>query len=152
MGQLRRHTIAAAACAAVILVASAASAQTVDIELPGKFGEFRVVNRGTAIRLNSAVKVQRKVGSGWEDAEVSNLYLIPACQANAVPGCVSLAAKASLQPVAWRGNYCSAQCMSNCNLDGPVPPGTYRYVVTSCDHKHQFVSAAFEKKAEEPKH
>jgi hypothetical protein len=132
------------------LLAAAASGGGVDIELPGKFGEFRVVNRGAAIRLSAAVKVQQKTGGEWRDTPVTNLHLRDSC-AKPAPECVSLGAEGRLQPVPWSGNYCSAQCPANCNLDGPAPPGIYRYVVSSCDHKRRFVSAAFEKRLEEPK-
>jgi hypothetical protein len=136
--------------AGVLLAAAATSGGGVAIELPGKFGEFRLVNRGPAIELSRVVKVQQRVGGEWRDTPVTNLYLTPSC-ASHVPECVSLGAKASLQPVPWSGNYCSSQCPANCNLDGPVPPGIYRYVATSCDRKHRMVSGAFEKKPPEAK-
>jgi len=148
MGQLRCHTIGAAICAGMVLATAAASGPQVEIQLPGKFGEFRVVNRGAMIQLNSTVKVQHETGGDWQDSPVTDLYLTASCAHGAVPDCVSLSAKARLQPVPWSGNYCSSQCNLNCNLDGPAPPGIYRYVVTSCDHKHQFFSAAFPKKAQ----
>jgi len=151
MGRLRCHTLGATVCAGVVLAAAAASGPEMQIELTGKFGEFRLVNRGAALQLSSAVTVEQKVNGEWKDAPVTNFYLIPSCTQGPVPDCVSLAAKASLRPVPWRGNYCSSQCPANCNLDGPVPPGTYRYVVTSCDHKQRFVSAAFERKSQEAK-
>jgi hypothetical protein len=151
MGYLQCKTIGALICVGVALATAAASAPGVEIELSGKFGEFRLVNRGAAIQLNSAVNVQQQVNGKWEDLPVTNLYLIPSCTRSPVPECVLLAAKSSLQPVPWSGNYCSSQCMANCNLDGPVSPGVYRYVVTSCDHERQIFSVAFEKKAGESK-
>jgi hypothetical protein len=146
MGYVRRHAIAII-CAGVAVAAARASAPGLVIELSDNVGEFRLVNRGAAIRLESSVKIQREVGGAWQDVPVTNLDLTPACTRNPVPDCVSLAAGANLQPVPWSGNYCSSQCMANCNLDGPVPPGVYHYVVTSCDRKQRFLSAPFEKKA-----
>jgi hypothetical protein len=146
MGYLRRHTIGAAVCVGVALATARASGPGVEIELSGKFGEFQLINRGPAIQLNSTVKVQQKISGAWQDAPVTNLYLTPWCRPEPMPDCISLARGASLQPIPWSGNYCSSQCMANCNLDGPVPPGIYRYVVASCDRKREFFSAAFEKK------
>jgi hypothetical protein len=146
MGHLRRHAIGVIVCAGVALAAARASGPGLVIELSDNVGEFRLVNHGAAIRLEASVKVQQKIGAAWQDAPVTNLYLTPACTSDPVPDCVSLAAGTSLQPVPWSGNYCSSQCMANCNLDGPVPPGIYRYVVTSCDRKQRFLSSPFEKK------
>ena len=144
MDQLRRYAIIAAACSATMLAASAVP--QIEIQLPGKFGEFRVINRGETIQLNSTVKVQQKTPGGWQDAPVTNLRLRASCEAGAATECMTLAAGASLQPPSWTGSYCSSQCLSNCNLDGPAPPGTYRYVISSCDGEHKFVSPPFEKK------
>jgi len=146
MDRLQRAAIGAAVCAGVILALAAATRPEIEIQLGGKFGEFRVINHGKSIQLNSAVKVQQKVGGEWQDTPVSNFYLIPSCGKGPVPDCVSLLSGATLQPVPWRGNYCFAQCIVPCNLDGPVPSGTYRYVLTSCDRKRKFVSASFERK------
>ncbi len=148
MGKLRHHAIAVLACAAVALSTVAAAGQVVEIEVSKTFGEIQLVNRGAAIQLSSEVKVEQMVDGKWQQTPVANLYLISSCTQSPAPACVLLAANASLRPVPWRGNYCSSQCMANCNLDGPVPPGTYRYVVTSCDRKRRFYSAAFEKKAQ----
>lgn len=144
MEQLRRYAIIAAACSATMFATSAFS--QIEIQLPGKFGEFRVINRGEAIQLNSNVKVQQKTTGGWQDAPVSNLRLGVTCEVGTATECTTLVAGASLQPPSWTGSYCSSQCLSNCNLDGPAPPGTYRYVISSCDGKRRFVSPAFEKK------
>ena len=143
MERLRRHEIAASLCLAAIFAAPPAQ---VNIELPGAFGEFRLVNRGPAVRLNSVVKVQRKVDGAWQDAPVANLYLIQSCAPAAPPECVELAAGARLKPVPWTGNSCSSQCVQNCNLDGALPAGAYRFLVTTCDRKRRFVSPQFEKK------
>jgi len=139
MGQLRCHTIGAAICAGMVLATAAASGPQVEIQLPGKFGEFRVVNRGAMIQLNSTVKVQHETGGDWQDSPVTDLYLTASCAHGAVPDCVShCRPKPVCSPSHGAVTTVPSQCNLNCNLDGPAPPGIYRYVVTSCDHKHQF--------------
>ena len=144
MDQLRRYAMTALLCSTTMLVPSAHP--QVEVQLSGKFGEFRVLNRGKQIQLNTTVKIQEKTSEGWREAPVTNLRLRASCEASAAKECMTLAAGASLQPPAWTGSYCSSQCLANCNLDGPAPPGTYRYVISSCDGKHKFVSPPFEKK------
>jgi hypothetical protein len=147
MGQFRRCPIALVVVAVACLPTVAGPVPKVTIGLPGKFGEFRLTNRGEPVQFDSSVKVQQQIDGEWRDTHVANLYLISSCKAGQPPRCVSLASGAVFQPAAWSGNYCSAQCTANCNLDGPVPPGVYRYVATSCDGMHRFFSAPFEKKA-----
>jgi hypothetical protein len=149
MEQLRRYALIAAACAGAAFLMPAAQPAgdgAVEVQLLGNFGAFQVVNHGAAIQLGSLVKVEAKVHGEWKDSLVANLYLIPKCASGAAPKCLSLAAGQTLQPVPWRGNYCYSQCPEPCDLDGPVPPGSYRFVVSTCDRKRQFVSAPFEKK------
>jgi len=138
-----------AVCAvAGLLIASAQAAgkPALEVLLPGPFGALQVVNHGESIRLSTVVRVEQQVGADWKDTSVTNLFLIHECTTAPAPKCVSLSAGATLEPVSWRGNYCYAQCPVPCDLDGPVPPGVYRFVVSSCDHKHKFVSPMFEKK------
>jgi len=149
MARLQRYGLI---CAAALTIAAFTRdlqpAQTVAIEvnLAEQFGSFRLVNSGPSISLNSAVEVERQENGDWQNARVSNLLLIRSCQEKASQKCIQLAARATLQPPPWRGNYCSSQCPVPCDLDGPLPPGTYRFVITSCDGKHRFHSASFQKK------
>ena len=143
MARFRRYALTAAA--GIVTLFAAAPLPRVEIQPGGKFGEFRVVNHGAAIRLRSAVEVQRREKDKWVDAHVANLHLTASC-AGTVPDCVTLAAGATLQPVPWTGSFCASQCTVNCNLDGTAPSGTYRFAVTSCDRKFRFYSDSFEKK------
>jgi hypothetical protein len=139
-----------AACGLVvslsILPVSCARAAGVLVELGGGFGEFSVRSQGTAASLNSAVTVERKVEGKWVRMDVTNLYLRSACDGSTPPRCQRLDANATLKAAPWTGRFCSSQCPSSCRLDGPAPPGTYRFVITTCDGKETFVSAEFEKK------
>lgn len=149
MDRLRCNGIMASMCAVllatVIIPVRCAKASAVVIELGGGFGEFSVVNRGEAISLNSAVAVRQLVTGEWEDALVTNLYLREACRAVRPPRCRELGPDEEIKAVRWTGNFCSSQCPGPCRLDGPAPPGTYRFAVTSCDGKETFVSPEFRK-------
>jgi hypothetical protein len=148
MEHLRRYALMAAACAsaACLMPGSSPAGGAVEVQLPGTFGTFQLVNHGESTQLDSAVRVETKVDGEWKDSNVANLYLIAKCRSGAPAKCVTLAAGQTLQPMPWRGNYCSSQCPVPCDLDGPVPKGIYRFVVSACDRKRQFVSAALEKK------
>ncbi len=115
------------------------------IELSPSFGAFSVTNPGAAASLASAVKVQRLADGKWVDANVTNLYLIETCGAAPPPVCRKLAPKEKVKALPWTGRFCASQCPGSCRLDGPAPPGTYRFVVKSCDGKETFVSPEFKK-------
>jgi hypothetical protein len=136
----------------VLVAALLASAQPaeprVEIKLLPGFGAFEVVNHGNAIELSTAVEVERQVDGRWSDVHVSNLKLVAGCPSVSVksPKCTTLAAHVTLRPMKWLGNYCYSQCPTACDLDGPVPAGIYRLVVSSCDLKYKFRSAPFDKR------
>jgi len=148
MGQFRRQTlIAVAACLGCAAArAQPAAGPMVELMLGDGFGSFTLVNRGPAVQLRSAIKVERQVDAGWQDARVTNFYLIEQCTRAPVPACITLAAGATLRPMPWLGNFCYAQCPVNCELDGPLPAGSYRFVVMTCDGTRQFASPPFQKK------
>ena len=149
MAHIRRNQVIAAVFACAIIAALAAQGAkdpAVEVSLPGGFGAFRVVNHGPPISLSSAVEVEHLAGGVWADARVTNLDLTPKCQSVSIPNCISVAAGGTLLPVPWRGSYCYSQCPVSCDLDGQLPPGTYRFKVHTCDRKHHFVSRPFEKK------
>lgn len=148
MGQLRRHALSPTLILFVGLnglAVLAGTASQLAIETGSRFGEFRVVNAGNAIHLQAAVLVERQVGDQWQKAPVSNLELRETCLATPSPKCLEIGAKEILRPVPWTGNFCSAQCPSACRLDGPAPPGRYRFVVSSCRGDQVYASPPFEK-------
>jgi hypothetical protein len=148
MDYFRRYALIAAVAGAGLLFAAPqpANGPAIEVLAPGPFGALQLVNHGQSIRLSAVLKVEQQLGNDWKDTPVTNLFLIAQCGAAPVPKCVSLPAGATFQPVPWRGNYCNSQCPVPCDLDGPVPPGVYRFVVSTCDHKRKFVSPTFEKK------
>ncbi len=120
--------------------------QAVEVRLTGSFGAVTLINNGPAVRLRSALKVERETSGQWKDTGVANLRLVTRCTHHPVPACTSLAAGARFEPAPWTGRYCSSQCPVACDLDSPVPPGTYRFSVITCDGRRHFESPPFEKK------
>ncbi len=148
MGKLRCETLRSGGyvvlLATLVFPVGCAKATGVLVELGRNFGEFSVVNRGSTISLNSAVTVEQKVNGKWVRASVTNLYLRETCGAQPQP-CRRLEHNDRITAVQWTGKFCSSQCPVPCRLDGPAPPGTYRFVVTSCDGKDTFASPEFKK-------
>jgi hypothetical protein len=150
MGQFRCNALNTAGYAVLVLTMvsplSRADIAGVKVELGSGFGEFSVSNQGPAISLSSAVVVERKENEKWVRAGVTNLHLREACEATKLPHCHEVKPNEKINAVPWTGKFCSSQCPSHCRLDGPAPPGVYRFVVTSCSGKETFPSPEFEKK------
>ena len=147
MVELRRYALTAIWAGSCLAAACQSAAEPpMEVRLTKGFGAFRLINHGPAVQLASAVEVERQVDGRWTSTGVSNLYLVPKCMIGVTSKCVTLPAGGPLEPVAWRGNYCYSQCPVPCDLDSPVPAGTYRFVVSTCDRKQHFASPPFEKK------
>jgi hypothetical protein len=150
MGQLRCNALNIAGYAVLVLTMmsplSRGESSGVNVELGSGFGEFSVSNQGPTISLSSTVVVERKENEKWVRAGVTNLHLREACETTKVPHCRELKPNEKISAVRWTGKFCSSQCPSHCRLDGPAPPGIYRFVVTSCNGKESFSSPEFEKK------
>ena len=164
MTGLRRHArILASVC--VISAAAAQPTGNAPIEFrliesagPVKIGgpfalcrshTFQLVNLGPSIELKSTVTIERQVSGRWRDEEIKNFFLVETCPSrrdwpSPNPRCVSLAAGAVLQPAPWRGYSCDLQCPTSCDKNVVSPPGTYRFVVESCDGQRQIVSPPFQ--------
>jgi len=149
MGEFRRWPLASRICVVALaaLMSPRGFPQTaaVTVELGANFGEFFVINGDQSLSLNSSVAVQQKVDGKWVPVSVTNLYLRETCATGQPPRCRKLERGERIKAARWTGNFCSSQCPGPCRLDGPAPPGTYRFAVTSCDGKETFVSPDFEK-------
>jgi hypothetical protein len=150
MGQLRCNALNTAGYAVLVLTLvsplGGANVSGVKVELGAGFGEFSVSNQGPAISLNSIVVVERKENEKWVRASVTSLHLREVCGATKLPRCREVKPNEKINAVPWTGKFCSSQCPSHCRLDGPAPPGSYRFVVTRCDGRETFSSPEFEKK------
>ncbi len=161
MTELRRHALVLAS----VCVISAAAAQPngnapiesrlVESAGPVKIDRvtlcrshtFQLVNHGPSIELKSTVTIERQVRGRWNDAGIKNFFLVERCSEDwdhTIPRCVSLAAGAVLQPAPWQGYSCYSQCPTSCDSNVVSPPGTYRFVVESCEGQRQIVSPPFQ--------
>jgi hypothetical protein len=147
MGQLRCNPLNIGYAALVLILVSIsgrANVSGVTVELGSGFGEFSVSNRGPAISLSSTVVIERKENGKWARVAVTNLRLRDVC--TATKRCREMKPNETIHAIPWTGKFCSSQCPSHCRLDGPAPPGTYRFVIIRCDGKQKFPSPEFEKK------
>lgn len=150
MGQFRRKTLITAFVLTTLFLALsidvyAESTPAITIELGQRFGEFIVINHGSALLIQSAVVVEQELGGKWQKIPISNLELREVCLTSPSPSCIELGANATLRPVPWTGNFCSSQCPVPCRLDNATPPGTYRFVIAPCYGKRVYTSPPFEK-------
>jgi hypothetical protein len=101
-----------------------------------------LANRGASeISLRTSVIVEvESAGSFAAAPSTSSLALRYDCTHEA-ERCVTLAPGAELQPPAWLGTWGDMQC--RCTRCGPVEPGSYRLVVTTCDGSHRVESNTF---------
>ena len=166
MTGLRRHALILASVCVIFAVAAQPTGNApIEFRLvqsagPVKIGgpvtlcrshTFQLVNLGPSIELKSNVTIERQVSGRWNDAGIKNFFLVETCPSsedwpseNTIPRCVSLAAGAVLQPAPWRGFSCDSQCPTSCDSNVAFPPGTYRFVVESCDGQRQIVSPPFQ--------
>lgn len=105
-------------------------------------GSFEIRNSGAEIELASAVEVEQLQDGEWRHPR-TKLTLAESCPKAAMASCVTLARDAVLHPVAWTGFSCSSQCETRCKKNVYLGPGTFRFVVLSCDRKRRFESDSF---------
>jgi hypothetical protein len=101
-----------------------------------------IANHGaseTSLAARVIVEVEHD-GAFAEVPSTSALALRYDC-AHEAEHCVTLAAGAELLPPDWLGTWGDMQCV--CTRCGPVEPGNYRLVVTTCDGSHRTTSNTF---------
>lgn len=98
-----------------------------------------VANHGTEdVSLRSELVVEVDQGGTFQTApSTTGLALRRDC-AHEAERCVTLAPGAELLPPDWLGTSGDVQCA--CTRCGPVEPGDYRLVVTTCDGAHRVES------------
>ncbi len=113
------------------------------VATPGPDGvAISIANHGGAdASLRSAVVVEVDEGGSFSGAPSSSTLALRYDCAREPEPCVTLAPGAELLPPAWLGTWGDMQCV--CTRCGPVAPGRYRLVVTTCDGAHRVESNAF---------
>ena len=131
-----------AIAAAFLLVTEAAHAQSVSVRNLVPPGTFEVVNEGGNVSLSSKVQVQHLYKGAWYNVGW-NVRLVRSCDIPQIPDCITLHRGERLQPLPWNGYSCSSQCSESCRANTIYPPGTFRFVVTSCSGDKSFAGPAF---------
>ncbi len=137
---------ASAAMVALDAGAGAAASAPVVITVLG-LGRFEVAAPAKAT-VRTVARLERRGADGaWSppaDAELDlgkGYRLLERCD-DPAPACIDVTTP--LQPVAWTGLDCSAQCNHSCRANRWVGPGTFRLVVLSCDGATSTAGPAFE--------
>ena len=94
---------------------------------------------GDDVELSREVIVERNGDGGT----ALTLQLIEMCGAPDAGACVSIPARATFTPVAWTGMSCDSQCPRPCRANYHLGPGTFRFVVRTCDGRRHWESAWF---------
>ena len=111
-------------------------------------GAFSVRNASPQeVRVAREVIVERQTAGKWEQI-VAPVELVQRCENPPAGSCIALAGSATIRPVPWNGYSCAPQCPGSCRANVYAGPGTFRFVVTSCDRTQRFTGPAFELPAE----
>ena len=150
MGRLRRSALETGLAGAFLLAGSALwlageSAPVIQLRTPAPPGSLTIENRGAgAVELARKIAVEMRRGDTWAPVD-TEFDAVAECAAPSNAGaCVRLAGKSTLRAVAWRGFSCSGQCASICRANLYYGPGTFRFVVSTCDRKKQYRSEPFQ--------
>jgi hypothetical protein len=106
-------------------------------------GAFEVENTGDAIELSWTVGVEQKVGEAWESRVVEELRLVEQCDPPPTTRCRNLDKGVKIRPIPWTGFSHTAQCQTSARANIYLGPGTFRFVVTSCDGSRKYYSEGF---------
>ena len=93
-----------------------------------------------SLRTAVIVETQAPAGAFEPGASEGSLALRPDCE-HAAETCVTLAPGGELRPPSWNGTWGDMQC--DCERCAPADPGTYRFVVVTCDGEHRIEGAPF---------
>jgi hypothetical protein len=108
-----------------------------------KAGAVAVENHGAAIRLRHRLVVEQLFDGTWHDTG-AYVDLVEACdERGSAETCRELRSGATLTMVPWDGTACDGQCPRPCRSNSYLGPGTFRFVVESCDRKQRFAGAPF---------
>jgi hypothetical protein len=114
-------------------------------------GAFEIENTGERIELAWDVRVQQKKGDAWEDRVVEDLRLVEDCQTPPAAPCRTLEKGTRVRPVPWTGFSHTAQCQKAARANVYLGPGTFRFVVSSCDGARKYYGDPFQLPERPPK-
>jgi hypothetical protein len=106
-------------------------------------GAFEIENTGEEIDLAWPVGVQQQTAAGWEDRVVQDLRLIESCEPPPGTPCRRLSKGGKIRPIPWPGFSHTGQCEKSARANLYLGPGTFRFVVASCDGAHKFYGEPF---------
>ena len=86
---------------------------------------------------------QDKTTVGFQSFEPTEPFqLVETCTGHAPDACVT--PDHAMQLVRWSGMTCGTQCGLGCRGTVPYGPGSFRFVLTTCDHAHVYPSPPFD--------
>lgn len=108
-------------------------------------GQLEVEANGVSLASDVVIDGKgRGETSAFKPVITNEPYLLAeSCGARPAPGACSTPDH-PIHPVAWTGMTCGSQCPTGCRANVPVGPGTFRFVVSSCDRKTTYPSPEFE--------
>ena len=107
-----------------------------------KPGSVSVSNSGPAIQVKRRIVIEQKSAGKWVPTD-AYYDLIGYCGDAAKQDCRELK-RGTIEVVPWNGYSCSGQCVRPCRSNSYLGPGTFRFVVVTCDGKQRFEGAPFE--------
>ena len=105
-------------------------------------GAFQIENIGPPVRLSGEVHIEQQVGRQWQEL-APVIHLIESCWASVTQECPEIDPHKVITPVPWSGFSCSVQCPTKCKKNAYLGPGTFRFVLTTCDKSRKFYSDPF---------
>jgi len=136
---MKIFAVAVVVAVAFLLVTGSSYAQSVNVRNLTPPGAFEVVNEGYEVLLSSRVQVQRLVNGAWQD-EITDMQLVLSSNP---PACITLRDSEHLRPPPWNGRDCASQGLGGCRATRILPPGTFRFVITSCSGDWSVAGPAF---------
>jgi len=112
-------------------------------------GALVIENHGPTAMLRDRFAVESQHEGTWEDTGI-DLELSGQRPRGQQETCEELRAGAGLRPARWSGWTCGGQFTQPCRQTAYIGPGTFRFVVSSCDGKHRWEGPPFELPAELP--
>lgn len=112
-------------------------------------GAATVTNNGGHLKLRRGLIVEEKTNRTWRATNAS-CTVSNNCGEAYMSACRDMTPHATVTLVPWNGFSCSGQCEESCDKNEYLGPGTFRFVVVTCDGKQRFEGPAFELPAKRP--